>query len=407
MKKIALAGASGRALSMFVRPFVAEFADTFELVGVYDVNPGRSAYLRDQAAPSLEVFEDFDAMLEQTKPDIVLVTTLDRFHDMYIIRSLEFGCDVISEKPMTVDAARCRAILAAEKSSGRKLTVTFNYRYMPFATRIKRALRDGAVGKPLSVHFEWLLDTRHGADYFRRWHRRMDNTGGLLVHKATHHFDLVNWFLEQKPTQVSANGRLAFYGRNGPFRGERCLDCVHAGECSFYWDLEADPFAKAFYRDQEHHDGYHRDGCVFAEEIDIYDTMNVLVRYADDTQMTYSLTAHSPYEGYRLAINGTAGRLEAEDIHTSIGVYAGQPIQRLRLYSAGGELQDIQMPAAKGAHGGGDVLLRRMLADPDLADPLGHRAGSMDGAYSILVGIAANQSILEQRMIAIEDLLRP
>ena len=50
----------------------------------------------------------------------------------------------------------------------------------------------GVIGNVVSVDFHWLLDTRHGADYFRRWHRNKRNSGGLLVHKATHHFDLVN-----------------------------------------------------------------------------------------------------------------------------------------------------------------------------------------------------------------------
>ena len=51
---------------------------------------------------------------------------------------------------------------------------------------------DGLVGRPLLVDFSWVLDTSHGADYFRRWHREKQNSGGLLVHKSTHHFDLVN-----------------------------------------------------------------------------------------------------------------------------------------------------------------------------------------------------------------------
>ena len=64
----------------------------------------------------------------------------------------------------------------------------------------------------LSVHFEWLLDTVHGADYFRRWHRQKANSGGLMVHKSGHHFDLVYWWLNAQPVTVGAMGRLGFYG---------------------------------------------------------------------------------------------------------------------------------------------------------------------------------------------------
>ncbi|MEU1011273.1 Gfo/Idh/MocA family oxidoreductase [Streptomyces sp. NPDC005890] len=63
-------------------------------------------------------------------------------------------------------------------------------------------LADGAVGEVLAVHFEWLLDVRHGADYFRRWHREKRHSGGLMVHKSGHHFDLVSWWLDDEPAEV-------------------------------------------------------------------------------------------------------------------------------------------------------------------------------------------------------------
>lgn len=61
----------------------------------------------------------------------------------------------------------------------------------------------------------------------------------------------------------------------------------------------------------EKYDGYLRDGCVFREDIDIYDKMAVQIKYANNVQVSYSLTTYSPYEGYRIAFNGTKGRLEA------------------------------------------------------------------------------------------------
>ncbi len=91
--------------------------------------------------------------------------------------------------------------------------------------RIKELVREGAVGKILSVDFEYLLDTNHGAEYFRRWHRRMENSGGLLVHKSTHHFNLVNWWIEEEPEEIYANGNLRFYGYTRENRGERGSAC--------------------------------------------------------------------------------------------------------------------------------------------------------------------------------------
>lgn len=157
--------------------------------------------------------EEFDNMIEAEKPDAVIVTSVDRTHHTYIIRALELGCDVITEKPMTVDEEKCQEILDAVERTGRSVRVTFNYRYAPHHTKARELIASGVIGDVTSIHFEWLLNTQHGADYFRRWHRDKRNSGGLLVHKSTHHFDLVNFWIGSQPDTVFAMGDLLFYGR--------------------------------------------------------------------------------------------------------------------------------------------------------------------------------------------------
>ncbi|MGO7947059.1 gfo/Idh/MocA family oxidoreductase, partial [Rhizobium ruizarguesonis] len=99
-----------------------------------------------------------------------------------------------------------------------------------------------------------------------------------FVHKATHHFDLLNWYLDSDPDAVKSFADLQNYGRKGPFRGPRCKLCPHAHECDYYRDLEADPFLDSLYEDPSKIDGYFRDGGVFREDIDIPDTMVVSLR---------------------------------------------------------------------------------------------------------------------------------
>ena len=231
---------------------------------------------------------------------------------------MELGCDAITEKPMTVDAEKCRGILAAVRRTGRDLKVTFNYRYSPRNSKVKEVLRSGEIGGVLSVHFEWLLDTRHGADYFRRWHRDKRNSGGLMVHKATHHFDLINWWLDSSPQTVFGMGDLRFYGReNAEERGvtefyERAHGSEAARNDPFAIDMADSPTLKALYLDAEREDGYQRDRSVFGDGISIEDTMAVMVRFENGAVMSYSLNAHCPWEGYRVMFNGTKGRLEVD-----------------------------------------------------------------------------------------------
>lgn len=411
MKTYAIVGCGGRALGMFAAPIVKNFAHCARLVGFCDVNQGRLDYFNRILGTKIPTFQDFDKMVRDTRPDIVIVTTKDVLHHRFIIRSFELGVDVICEKPMAITDQQCREILAAEKKTGRKITVTFNYRFVPYITRIRELLSQGVVGKVLSLDFNYQLDRGHGADYFRRWHRRKENSGGLLVHKATHHFDIVNWLITQDPQTVFAVGSRQLYGPTRKERGTRCLTCDHKKTCEFYFDINGPTVVGSLldtselYAKVEQHDGYIRDQCVFSEEIDIEDTMNLAVRYSGGAQMSYSLNAHCIYEGWRMAINGTDARLEAAEWHT--GPFVTKDQQPIQIHRWQKPMETINVKVDHSDHGGGDARLHKMLFEGPGADPLGHMASSRAGAMSILTGIAANHSIASKQPIEISALLAP
>ncbi|GAB7192680.1 Gfo/Idh/MocA family oxidoreductase [Kineococcus sp. NUM-3379] len=434
--RYAIVGLGGRA-QMYVRALASTHADRNELVAFCDVNQTRmdvhnKALLDEHAHDPVPTYlaDDFATMLAERRVDAVVVCTVDRTHDEYIVAALHAGCDVVTEKPMTVDAERCRRILDAQAATGRKVTVTFNYRYNPAHARVREVLASGAIGEVGSVHFEWLLDTRHGADYFRRWHRDKASSGGLMVHKATHHFDLVNWWVDSSPELVFGLGRLFFYGEeNGRRRGlargyERAHGSPEAAGDPFAVHLADSPSLRALYLDAEHEDGYHRDQNVFAPGVTIEDDMTVAVRYRSGATMSYHLTAYSPWEGYRVAFNGSAGRLELDVVENSFvdagtaGRVKGEALHgaeagdaevgpRLVLRRHWERPQELELPDTTGAgHGGGD---ERMLADifgpPAGPDPLGRASTHLDGARSLLTGLAANRSFETGLPVLADDVL--
>jgi predicted dehydrogenase len=402
MKSYVIVGTGARARYMFAKPIVEKWASTAKLTGLYDPNRIRAERLSEECG-GVRVFDSFDQMLEQTQPDCVIVATVDSEHHQYIIRALEYGSEVITEKPMTIDAEKCRSILEAERRTGHKVTVTFNARFNPYTARVKELLVAGAIGQITHVHFEWNLDRVHGADYYRRWHRQLENSGGLLVHKSTHHFDVINWWLGKEPDEVYAYGDRLFYGKNHNQTGERCLTCAHKANCEFYLDIAGDPFLKSYYLDAEQEDGYLRDGCVFSDDITIFDTMSLNVRYQDRATLNYSLVSYSPYEGWRAVIHGTKGRLTAEKF--SSGPDAAANTDRIVIHHSIGEVEVHQVPQRSGGHGGSDELLQQMLFEPGTPDPLEQQAGSWSGALSLCVGVAANKSIAENRPVNISELL--
>ncbi len=406
-RRFALIGTGNRGTTMWGRDLLAGWREHVDLTAIVEKNSLRGERARTMIGSNAPLYENIDSMLSEQKPDLVIVCTPDHTHDDIVVRALESGIDVITEKPMTTSVEKIRRILDAEKRTGRRVDVSFNYRYAPTAAKIKELLNSGEIGRVTSVDFHWYLNTKHGADYFRRWHAYTENSGSLFVHKATHHFDLLNWYLDSDPDAVTSFADLQNYGRKGPFRGPRCKLCPHTQDCDYYLDLEKDPFLDSLYEDPSKIDGYFRDGCVFREDIDIPDTMVVSMRYRNNVHVSYSLNTFQPIEGHHLAFNGTKGRIE-------IRQYEAQPweepredtILLIRNFPDGKEaVERITVPHSSGGHYGGDDRMRNMIFKPDMQDRLAQRAGTRAGAMSVLCGIAGLTSARTGKVVHISDLM--
>jgi len=402
-KRCVIVGAGGRGTRSYALPIASgHLSDVCELVGIYDKVRAR-AELCSEDTGGVPVFDSFEEMLDCCHPDFVIVTTKDADHHDYIIRALEGGYDVVSEKPMTDSRKKARAIMEAEKRCGHKVRVTFNMRYMKPIMDLKRVMMSGVIGEVRHVDFEWLLDRSHGADYFRRWHRYLENTNSLLLHKSTHHFDVINWVIGNKaPASVFARCSLDFYGKNGPFRGECCHKCEHTAYCPLYVDFSRDSFAKRYYFDIEEESGYYRDGCPYAEDIDIFDRMALNVRYEDGTTMNYSLVAYAPDEGYRIRIIGSKGRLDMEMLSSGPNK---SPKTLIRVIDESGKETVTETSMETGDHGGADDKMRDDIFRGRLEpDTLGQFADSTAGFNSLAIGDMAVMSSKLGREISIDEI---
>ena len=410
MKKYLLAGPGSRGLSMFAKPLLHDFKKTAELAGLFDSSRLRLEGANKILGANLPVYTDFNKALKELDIDSVIVCTKDTTHVDYIKKALHAGKDVISEKPLCISAQQCAQILKASKETGKKVVVTHNVRYQPAMMKIKKIIDGGQLGKILSIAFNEKLDRLHGADYFRRWHKQKKNSGGLLIHKASHCFDVINWFVGSEPDEVFAKGALRLYGKNGKFRSKRCLGCKHKKYCEFYANFSSNKDAKKLYFDAET-DGnsYIRDGCVFDPQIDIEDVANVVYNYKNGVQVNFSLLAYSTYEGVEIIIEGTRGRLEYSATDTgdwapgSITIpgfkkYCGE---KFHLYLINEGAKEIKPKKAKGGHGGADPLLREDLFCGKGNSDLATLEEAID---AVLIGDAANISIKTGKKVKIADL---
>lgn len=423
--RLALVGTGIRGVKFWGQFIQKNYADVAEFVGLCDINPGRLDFGKSYiGVPNCPTFTNFDEMLAVAKPDLVMVATVDNTHDEFIIKALKAGINVVTEKPMTTTADKCQNIVNAARNSRAQLIMGFNYRYGSLFTEVKKLITGGSIGDVTSIDFNWYLNNYHGASYFRRWHGIREKGGTLLLHKAAHHFDLLNWWIGSDPVEVHAYGALEHYGSNNDFRSTRCTGCPHQDKCEYFWDIRQDQMAMDLYIANEQHDGYIRDGCVYRNEIDIFDKMAVQIRYANNVQVAYSLTTYSPYEGFRLAFNGKKGRLETwegvpsllEDQEDQAKIYekgmdhtthstAELKFHEIITQPNFGEFSRIKLPFIRKAHWGGDPVMMDEILRGSIANTGLHQAANYrDGAMAVLVGIAARQSIDEGRAIRIDEL---
>lgn len=448
--RYAVCGLSNRGLSLFVGPLLGlaktggdsrtgdDMSRYGELVAIVDIDPARVARFNELTGADIPSYlpDDFDRMVNETAPEVVLVTSPDATHADYATAALARDLDVITEKPMAASCAQVQAILQAERRSRGSVRVAHNLRYTPRTRQLKRMMLDGLVGRVTSVDLTWSVDTFHGSSYFHRWNRRRAWSGGLSIHKACHHFDMVTWLLDDTPEQVFAYGALNFYGpasphnpanRDGTDVPAGADDAAGAGAGSSRRDQRQQcPYHLRWLADDELPDDDHlkpRTGLyglpydvqyppgepnwIYDPEIDIEDTYSAVVRYRRGASLSYSVTFSGAWEGYRLAINGTHGRIEACSVDFRDGRGETAESAEILYYPMFGPRQRHDITTGKGSHGGADPLIRRDLLlgpSPESRD-LRIMADSRQGALAVAMGEAVWRSVADNRPYGIDELL--
>ncbi|GAE34794.1 putative oxidoreductase protein [Halalkalibacter akibai JCM 9157] len=396
MERIVVCGLSNRALGMFIKPVIEKFAHTNKIVGFLDIDETRVELCKARFPELVDVpFYSpiqFSQMVKETEATTVIVTSRDDTHVEYIIQGLEHDLNVISEKPMVTTSEDATRVMKAEEASKGKVIVAFNYRYNPFHRKIKEMILEGKIGRVTSIDLNWYIDTYHGASYFKRWNRKREFSGGLSVHKSTHHFDLVNWWIDQLPEEVFAYGALNYYGKEGelnpsPVDNRYCGTCPEKRACDYYtrWSNRTDSVSvrddhiKA--ESKETYRNYRPDACIFDHEIEIEDTYVATVKYNRGALLSYSINFSLPYEGYRLAINGTKGRIETQEFHELSRVPFPVPEQTIDYFPLFGSKEVIHVVQTEGGHGGGDPIIQEdLFLGPDPFRSYEILAGSKAGA---------------------------
>ncbi|SDG23923.1 Gfo/Idh/MocA family protein [Pseudonocardia oroxyli] len=168
-----------------------ELADV-ELVAVTDVDPARAAALAARfGTRAVDPQELFGLGL-----DLVSVCTPHPTHEAVVVRAAAHGVHVLCEKPIAVDLGAAGRMIAAAEAAGVQLGVLFQRRFWPAARRIRAALDDGALGRPVLAHASVLLHREPEYYTAAAWRGTWaTDGGGVLMTQAVHNIDLLQWFM--------------------------------------------------------------------------------------------------------------------------------------------------------------------------------------------------------------------
>ncbi|MFG2681334.1 Gfo/Idh/MocA family protein [Streptomyces sp. NPDC048392] len=251
--------------------------------------------------------QDLDRILVGDRPDLVVVATPDASHRDYAAQALAAGITTLVEKPLATTAEDAFALVHADATSPGRLLVGHNLRFTNLHREVHALLADGRIGTVTSADFRYTLSPSHTRSYYTRWHRIRAASGGLEVTKASHHLDLLAWWLGAPPSAVTAQLERRHYLPG--------TDAIPA-------------------------------------DADIHDSLNARIEYTSGATARYTLTPNAPTEGYTCTLTGTAGVC-------TVRYDARSGPHTVHLHPAPGGGTRRQVAREDGTHAGAD---RRMLA---------------------------------------------
>ena len=308
-----------------------------------------------RAGADVALFDHHQDLIDADVCDAVVVASPNMTHAELLLDLLPSPLHVLVEKPLCTTVAECLEVLDAAGDRAPLVWVGLEYRYMPPVARLVQAVRAGDIGR---VHM--LAIREHRFPFLRKvgdWNRFTRNTGGTLVEKCCHFFDLMNLIIDDRPVRVMASG----------------------GQ-----------------------DVNHLDESYDGEVPDILDNAFVIVEYAGGARAMLDLCmfAEASRHAEELSVVGDAGKVEA--FLPSQEFVAGRRSDGIGMVAS--QIVEDPTVAYQGFHHGSSYLehLDFAAAIRTGASP---EVGLIDGLWSVAMGEAAHRSIDEQRPVLLEEFL--
>lgn len=384
----------------------SEMPDKYKIVSLLDINPVKLAkYSERFGVPKENCFEDEAEFFRAKRADLLIIGTLDKDHVRQCIAALQTGYDILLEKPITDSKEECFKLLEAQKKYGGKVLVCHVLRYAPAFLKVAELLKNGAVGRLVSIQaIERVAFWHQAHSYVRGNWRRSEETTPMILAKCCHDLDLLQYYANSRCLSVSSVGGLTFFTPENAPEGaaKRCLDCKYIDTCAYSakriyieWWKECNcadrwpqnvltvktPITEELLVDALKNGPYGR--CVFACDNDVVDHQLVNMTFENGVKASLTMTAFTATTGRVISFFGTQGEVVLDETRECVLV---RPFR--------GPEESIPFTALSDrgfGHGGGDYGLITTMYDI-LSGKEDCRTSLESSVESHLMGICAEES---------------
>jgi predicted dehydrogenase len=193
-------GMMGRQHIRVIRDYFSAQAEVSAICDTAPVELG----LASELVPEAHTYAGYQDMLDREALDGVFISAPNFLHVEMAIEALNRGLHVFAEKPVATVKEDCLRMVDAADNSGNVLMIGHEFRYSAYFCSIKRLVDEGKIGKPSVI---WCKELRGPfLPKIDNWIQDNRRSGGALVDKNCHHFDLMNWYMDSQPTRVFASG---------------------------------------------------------------------------------------------------------------------------------------------------------------------------------------------------------
>jgi predicted dehydrogenase len=389
---LAVVGA-GRRAAQYFRYVPDDLRPLVRLTAIADPDESnREAFERLFAAGHrTHQYSDPDDLFATEDLDAVIIAAPNKYHARYTQLAIAAGLHILLEKPVATSVTDCRQVWQAARAASREasIMVGFVLRYTPFYSRIQEITASGELGTILAIDADENLGTGLTGLFHKSWRRSDEESGGFLVEKCCHDFDILNWLVGSAPERAYAIGKRTHFvpgttdDRQSRFDPEviRRIDVADFG----------DPEINAAFPAQ-------LEGSPYDFPSDAPDHAAVLLDFASGPLCTFVACMGQPRTTRRIRIFGTNGDLEGNIDDSSIVIH------KPHVADNGWDAKDIPLAAENHNHHGGDGVLAQAFwrTAANQADP--SRAGLREGIDAALVALAAQQSAVTGQSIDIAEL---